>query len=79
MENMEDRTRSSASDLHWSRTGQLLMWGGVVALGARKGGFLGLLAVGYGIERLSSLALGVSIGQRLLAAATKAQPGKRFG
>jgi len=66
--------------VNWSRTGQLLAWGGLIALGARRGGFLGLLAVGYGIERLSSLALGESFGRRLLAAArAQAQPGKRFG
>ena len=77
---MEDTTRWLASDVPWSRTGQLLVWGGVIALGARKGGFLGLLAVGYGIERLSSLALGASIGQRLLAAAAaRGQSGQRFG
>jgi len=70
------------TNLHWGRTGQLLAWGGLIALGARRGGLLGLLAVGYGIERLSSIALGVSIGQRLLAAATAAVPGAshhRFG
>jgi hypothetical protein len=55
------------ADVDWNRAGQLLMWGGVVAMGARRGGLLGLLAVGYGIDRLSALALGTSFGERLLA------------
>jgi hypothetical protein len=82
--NTENRQDNGAQlpGVHWGRTGQLLAWGGLIALGARRGGFLGLLAVGYGIERLSSLAFGVSFGQRLLAAATDHQrqaPGQRFG
>jgi len=55
--------------LDWNRTGQVLMWGGLVAVGARRGGLLGLLAVGYGIDRLSSVTLGTSLGEHLLAVA----------
>jgi hypothetical protein len=70
----------STTKLDWNRAGQLLAWGGLIALGARRGGVLGLLAVGYGVERLSSLAFGVSIGQSLLAAATAGrEPRHHFG
>jgi hypothetical protein len=51
----------------WSRAGQLLMWGGLIAIGARRGGLLGVLAMGYGVDRLSALALGTPLSERLLA------------
>jgi len=53
----------------WDRTRQLLLWGGLVVIGARRGGLLGFLAAGYGLDRLSALTLGTSLGQRLLAGA----------
>jgi hypothetical protein len=68
----------------WNRTGRLLLWGGLVAIGARRGGLLGVLAMGYGVERLSELALGTSLGERLFAAARASltkpdQYQRRFG
>jgi len=33
----------------------------MVALGARRGGWLGVVALGYGVERLARLALGRSL------------------
>jgi hypothetical protein len=50
---------SGASDA--SRTAQLAIWSGVVALGARRGGWLGTVALGYGVERLARLTLGRSL------------------
>jgi len=51
----------------WGRAGQLLLWSGLVAIGARRGGLLGFLAAGYGVERLSALTLGSSFSERLSA------------
>jgi len=54
-----------------------------VVIGARRRDLMGLLAAGYGLERLSRLALGRSLGQYLLYAARS--PGRarerheRFG
>ena len=62
----------------WNRIGRFLLWGGLIAIGARRGGLLGVLAMGYGVERLSSLALGRSLGERLVAlAAATALPDPR--
>jgi len=63
---MQDTMQETEDISDWSRTGQLLMWGGLVAIGARRGGWLGLLAVGYGIDRLSALAFGTALSERLL-------------
>jgi len=63
---MQDTMQDTQDVSDWSRTGQLLMWGGLVAIGARRGGWLGLLAVGYGIDRLSALAFGTALSNRLL-------------
>ena len=66
----------------WQRIGQVLIGAGLVAFGARRGGVLGALALAYGIERLSPLALGgVSLSRLLLSAArTSAAPQSRhFG
>jgi len=54
-----------------------------VVIGARRRDLLGLLAAGYGLERLSRLALGTSLGRQLLDVARS--PGRarerqqRFG
>lgn len=61
-----------------SRTGELLLWSSVIAVGARRGGLLGLLAVGYGVERLSALALGRPM-SKLLMALVKTDNQHRFG
>ncbi|MEY4549017.1 MAG: hypothetical protein RL685_5212 [Pseudomonadota bacterium] len=42
----EDAATAPASAFPWSRAGQLLGWSGLIALGARRGGVLGLMAVG---------------------------------
>jgi len=62
--------------------GQLLMGAGLIALGARRGGLLGVLVLGYGIERLSPLALGgISLSELLLklARTPRAPSPQRFG
>jgi hypothetical protein len=61
------------------RIGQLVLWSGLLAVGARRGGVLGLLAMGYGLERLSSMTLGTSFSQLLLEAVRTPEPAKRFG
>jgi hypothetical protein len=61
------------------RAGEVALWGGLIAIGARRGGLLGLLAMGYGLERLSSLALGKSFSQLVLAAARPRDGQHRFG
>jgi len=53
----------------WNRTGQFLLWGGLMVIGARRRDLVGFLIAGYGMERLSRLALGRSLGQHLLYAA----------
>jgi hypothetical protein len=66
----------------WRPLGQLLIGAGLIALGARRGGVLGALALAYGLERLSPLALGgVSLSRLLLRVARPpaAQPTERFG
>ena len=64
------------------------VWSGVVALGARRGGWLGAAAVAYGVERLARLTLGRSpwpaLWQRLSALTSAlplpaADPMQRFG
>jgi len=40
---------------------QVALWSGVVALGARRGGWLGAAALVYGVERLARLTLGRSL------------------
>jgi hypothetical protein len=50
-----------ASIFPWSRAGKLLAWGGLIALGARRGGVLGLVAVGVGLEKPSQLTLDTSL------------------
>jgi hypothetical protein len=73
-------TPEEADTTDWNRIGQFLLWGGLIAIGARRGGLLGVLAMGYGTERLSSLVLGRSLGERLLAAATAQwDPRHHFG
>jgi hypothetical protein len=65
----------------WQGVGQLLIGAGLIAVGARRGGVFGALALIYGIERLSPLALGgVSLGRRLLKVARSpvAQPPRRL-
>jgi hypothetical protein len=69
---------AAASGLDWNRAGRLLAWSGLIALGARRGGILGLVAMGYGLEKVSQLALGTSFSQLLLAA-TRVEPTHRFG
>lgn len=61
-----------------NRAGQVFLWGGLIAVGARRGGLLGLLAIGYGLERLSSVALGTPL-SKLLMAMAKPDKQKRFG
>jgi len=66
----------------WQRVGQVLFGAGLVAFGARRGGVLGALALAYGIDRLSALALGgVSLSRLLLSMARTAAPpqSRRFG
>jgi len=67
---------------------QLAVWSGVVALGARRGGWLGTMALAYGVERLARLTLGKGlwqpVWQRLRALADNAsppaaEPRERFG
>jgi len=78
-------TAAGASDA--SRTAQLALWSGVVALGARRGGWLGTMALGLGVERLARLTLGRSlllpVWQRLRelanSAVSAAEPSRRFG
>src|SRR5262245_41599943 len=72
-----ERARSASSG-PWGKAGQLLAWSGLIALGARRGGLLGLAAMGYGLERLSQLTLGKSFSQ-LLVAAARVEPTHRFG
>lgn len=73
---MHDEQHASA----WNRSGQVFLWGGLIAIGARRGGLLGSLAVGYGIDRLSALTLGTSLSERLLAVARVAlRQEQRFG
>jgi hypothetical protein len=67
-----------ANPLDWRRAGRLLAWSGLIALGARRGGILGLVAMGYGLEKVSQLALHTSF-SRLLLAATRVEPVQRFG
>lgn len=66
----------------WQRVGQVLLGAGLVAFGARRGGVLGALALAYGIDRLSPLALGgVTLSRLLLGLArSSALPqSRRFG
>ena len=44
-----------------ARMAQVAMWSGVVALAARRGGWLGAAALVYGVERLARLTLGKSL------------------
>jgi hypothetical protein len=54
----------------WQRAGQVLIGAGLIAFGARRGGWLGALALAYGVDRLSPLALGgVSLSRWLLSVA----------
>jgi len=56
---------------------QVAMWSGVVALAARRGGWLGAAALLYGVERLARLTLGRSLWPdlwRRLSALTSAAP-----
>jgi hypothetical protein len=69
---------AKAADVPWRKAGELLAWSGLVAIGARRGGLLGLAAMGFGLERLSALALGKPLSQLLLAAAQR-EPERRFG
>ena len=50
---------SEASDAN--RVAQLAVWSGLIALGARRGGWLGTVALAYGVERLARLTLGKSL------------------
>lgn len=70
---------ASASNLPWRKTGELLAWSGLIAIGARRGGVLGLAAMGYGLDRLSRLTLGTSFSQLLLSALRSQEPEHRFG
>ena len=73
---------SSEQPGEWQRVGQLLLGAGLVAFGARRGGIIGVLALAYGVERLSPFALGgVSLSRLLLNAARTpaAPPSRRFG
>jgi len=66
----------------WQRVGQVLMGAGLIAFGARRGGLLGMLALAYGIERLSPFALGgVSLSALLRSVARKPPlpQSRRFG
>ena len=79
-ENAMAALRPEAS-AEWKRMGELLFGAGLVAFGARRGGILGLVALAYGIERLSPFALGGVSLSRLLINATRT-PGpdpQRFG
>lgn len=67
------------SSLPWRRTGELLAWSGLIAIGARRGGLLGLAAMGYGLDRLSRLTLGTSFSQLLLTGLRQREPKHRFG
>lgn len=69
----------SLGESPWRRTGELLAWTGLVALGARRGGLLGLAAMGYGLNRLSRLALGTSLSELVLSAVRAPQPELHFG
>ncbi len=69
---------SSAEGSAWRKAGQLLAWSGLIAIGARRGGVLGLVAMGYGLEKLSELALGTSF-SRVLLAGMQVEPERRFG
>jgi hypothetical protein len=50
---------SEASDAN--RAAQLAVWSGLIALGARRGGWLGTVALAFGVERLARLTLGKSL------------------
>jgi hypothetical protein len=82
----KDTVAAPSSTFPWSRAGKLLGWSGLVALGARRGGVLGLVAVGVGFEKLSQLTLDTSLSQLLLAAIRNElagirseEPAPRFG
>lgn len=63
----------------WRKTGELLVWSGLIAIGARRGGLLGLAAMGYGLERLSQLALGRSLSELVLTAVRSRDSELHFG
>jgi hypothetical protein len=67
------------SESQWRRTGELLAWTGLVAIGARRGGLLGLAAMAYGLDRLSRLALGTSLSQLVMTALRSSEPEQQFG
>jgi hypothetical protein len=76
---MKEVTAAAASgSFPWSRTGKLLAWSGLIALGARRGGVLGLVAIGFGVEKLAQLTLNSSLSQLLLAS-VRSEPEERFG
>lgn len=68
-----------SSGLELRKAGELLAWTGLIAIGARRGGLLGLAAMGYGLDRLSQLTLGTSLSQLLLTAVRTPEPEARFG
>lgn len=63
------------------RAAKIAAWGGLAVLGLARGGFLGLLAVAYGLERSVSELTGRSLWRTLAksAALGGAAPSKRFG
>ena len=65
--------------LPWRQTGELLAWSALIAIGARRGGLLGVAAMGIGLDRLSRLTLGTSLSHLVLTAVRPATPQYQFG
>lgn len=65
--------------LQLRKAGEFLAWTGLIAIGARRGGLLGIAAMGYGLDRLSQLTLGTPFSRVLLTAVRSREPQHRFG